>query len=463
MRVLHVTAGTGSGGADAVARRLVAGLRRQGQEAWLAAGRRGRHDTDVLAIPHDADAGWRGTGYRAAYDGLRAVAARWPGSGAGSAARLLRLATHPEARAAWRDGREDFDYPGTARLLALPPAAPDIVHLHNLHGGYFDLRALGPLSARVPVCATLHDAWLLTGHCAHSFDCERWRTGCGHCPDLTIEPALRRDGTAENWERKRAIYATSRLHVSAPSQWLLDRVRQSMLAPAVASARVIPNGVDTAAFSPGDATRARATFGIPAHATVLMVTTGEPGAPWRDTALLGAALERLQAASPNRAFTLLATGRAALTGLSPALTARTVVTGHLAADRMVDAFRAADVYIHAARVDTFPTAVIEALACGVPVVATRTGGIPEQVLGLPADALQATHSGSIPDATGVLVEPGDADAMAVATGALLANPLLRRAMGARATADARARFTIEAQVRACETWYCEILSARHAA
>jgi hypothetical protein len=50
---------------------------------------------------------------------------------------------------------------------------PDIVHCFNLHGSYFDLRALTWLSRRLPVIVDLRDAWLLSGHCAHSFDCER--------------------------------------------------------------------------------------------------------------------------------------------------------------------------------------------------------------------------------------------------------------------------------------------------
>jgi hypothetical protein len=71
-------------------------------------------------------------------------------------------------------GIEDFQNPGTWRLLELFPEAADIIHCHNLHGGYFDLRFLPWVSRQVPVILTLHDAWLLSGHCAHSFDCERW-------------------------------------------------------------------------------------------------------------------------------------------------------------------------------------------------------------------------------------------------------------------------------------------------
>ncbi|MGE0394116.1 MAG: glycosyltransferase, partial [Alphaproteobacteria bacterium] len=411
LRVLQVAAGDGDGGADQVAVRLTAGLRARGHEAWLAVGRRASHDAHILALPHDHATTAIGSASGRIYDSLLGIAARHPGSGAGRLARWLRLATHPDAFEAWRTGLEDFDFPGTARLLDLPPSPPDVLHAHNLHGGYFDLRQLAPLSARLPVCLTLHDAWLLSGHCAHAFDCDRWRTGCGACPDLTIEPAVRRDRTAENWRRKQAIAAASRLHVSTPSQWLMDRVGQSLLAPAVASARVIPNGIDTAFFAPGDRAAARAALALPADAAVILVTTGDTGAPWRDGPLLVEALHRCGASVAGAPVRVLAAGRAPLDAgrLPPAGTAQVTHLGHLTPARMRTAYRAADVYVHAARVDTFPTTVIEALACGLPVIATRAGGIPEQIRPVPLAAVAGRDGLHRADGTGVLVEPGDAE------------------------------------------------------
>ena len=87
-------------------------------------------------------------------------------------------------------GLENFNFPGSRGLLCLMSPRPGVVHCHNLHGGYFDLRFLPKLSARVPTLLTLHDAWLLGGPSAHSFGCERWTTGCGPCPDFTIPPAI---------------------------------------------------------------------------------------------------------------------------------------------------------------------------------------------------------------------------------------------------------------------------------
>ena len=106
----------------------------------------------------------------------------------------LRLIAWPRRWVHYWQGIEDFNYPYSHLILADRDWQPDIIQLHNLHGEYFDLRALPSLSHQVPVVWTLHDAWPLTGHCAHfsGIGCERWRAGCGACPDLSLHPPLRR-------------------------------------------------------------------------------------------------------------------------------------------------------------------------------------------------------------------------------------------------------------------------------
>src|SRR5579872_6131849 len=139
-------------------------------------------------------------------------------------------------------GFEDFNYPYSHNICEMTGSPPDLVLCHNLHGGYFDLRSLPSLSARVPVALRLFDTWLQTGHCAYSLGCNRWQTGCGKCPDLTIPPAITRDATNTNLLRKQRVFRQSRLFVSAESQWMLDRARQSVLAPAVIDWKHIPGG-----------------------------------------------------------------------------------------------------------------------------------------------------------------------------------------------------------------------------
>ena len=65
--------------------------------------------------------------------------------------------------------------------------------------------------------------WMFTGHCAHSLECELWKNGCGHCPDLTLYPSLLRDGTKSNHALKRRIYKKSKLYISTPSKWLMEK------------------------------------------------------------------------------------------------------------------------------------------------------------------------------------------------------------------------------------------------
>jgi glycosyltransferase involved in cell wall biosynthesis len=117
-------------------------------------------------------------------------------------------------------------------------------------------------------------------------------------------------------------------------------------------------------------------------------------------------------------------------------------------------YQAADVYAHAARADTFPNTILEALACGTPVVATAVCGIPEQVRGLRHPAADPQESSYPPErATGLLVPPGDAAALAAALGHLLGHDSLRERLGENAHADACRRFGLDLQVEAYLEWY----------
>ena len=207
LSILTVSPSETGGGAEMVARALFDACRRRGHRMTMAVGRRRTDDPDVFAFDHDR--------YRSAWARL------WLRAAASGMPRLANIG-QPRRWLERRLGREDMDFPGTAQLLDRVGRPVDLLHAHNLHGlggGFFDLRALPGLTRRVPVALTLHDAWLLTGHCAHSFDCDRWRAGCGSCPDITIPEAIRRDASAENWLRKKEIFRDCRLHVATPSRW----------------------------------------------------------------------------------------------------------------------------------------------------------------------------------------------------------------------------------------------------
>lgn len=456
LRVLHVGTVETGGGAASVAGNLMRGYRARGCEAWMVVGRQASDDPNVFALPDDDRTIYRMTGYVALQRQLRRTAGRSPGRGWGWLSRSVRLATHPCALVEQAGGKEDFDFPATYGLLDLTPARPDIVHCHNLHGGYFDLRALSWLSRQVPTVVTLHDAWLLSGHCAHSFECERWTTGCGGCPDLAIYPAIRRDATATNWIRKRDIYAGSRLHVTAASWWLMRRIDRSMLAPAVKQAQVIPNGVDLSTFRPADKRSVRRVLGIAADAAVVLLMAGRRESPWDDHEMQRAAMSSITARTPGQDLLFVAIGPDR-TGLRTAHSPVRWVEWQADPNALARYYQAADVYLHCARVGTFPGTILESLACGTPVVASAVGGIPEQIR--PAD-VQAVRSGSttgLECATGLLVPAGDAQEMAECVVALLNHRVPRHRLGENAVRDVRERFDLNRQVERYLAWYRTII------
>jgi glycosyltransferase involved in cell wall biosynthesis len=122
-------------------------------------------------------------------------------------------------------------------------------------------------------------------------------------------------------------------------------------------------------------------------------------------------------------------------------------------------YQAADVCLHAARADTFPTTVLESLACGTPVVASAVGGIPEQVRSLTSlhGLGRAADAG---EATGALVAPGDAEGMGRVVADLLTRADLRARLAGNAVRDARQRFGLDRQRDAYLEWYDELLERR---
>jgi glycosyltransferase involved in cell wall biosynthesis len=125
--------------------------------------------------------------------------------------------------------------------------------------------------------------------------------------------------------------------------------------------------------------------------------------------------------------------------------------------RLARYFQAADVYLHAAHADNFPTTILLALSCGIPVVATAVGGIPEQVRGLvDADGSWPGSSSAPGEATGILVPGKDPEAMALAATALIRDRDLCARLASNAATDARNRFDPELQLDETIQWYRDI-------
>ncbi len=417
--VLHVNSSDGHGGASRFVLDLYRACLARGMDARVVVGQKSTNDPRVLLLEHEKRWNpwarfWAEQCRRA---GLRPGVARLLGRPL-SAVRVLK-------------GEEDFDFPGTQHLLSQISHPTDLLHLHNLHGAYFDLGALPFLSAKVPTVVTLHDEWMLTGHCAASMECGRWQTGCGSCPDLKRSPSVRRDATAFNWQRKRDIYEQSRLHVVTPSRALMAKVEKSMLAKAALSLSVIPHGINLSVFRVGGREEAREVLGLPKAAKILLFSAQGPlDNPYKDFRTLREALAIIGQDAAVHNLLLIALGKKAPPEQIGQVVLRFVP--YQEDPRTVARYcQASDIYVHASKAESWGLAITEAMACGLPVVASAVGGIPDQVFD---------------GENGFLVAPGEVEPMAERITRLLRNAELRQQMGKRGLQRTRAEFGLNTMV-----------------
>lgn len=419
MKILQVSTSDVGGGAERAARLLHDAWLAARHDAWLVVGERKGHDPRVVTLHESPHIDYRRYGRP------------------GRLRRLERLRRLDRAL-----GLEPFRFPYSHRLRDLTGSPPDVVHAHNLHGGYFDLRALPALSRRVPTFLSLHDQWSFTGHCAFPFDCTRWQSGCGACPDLTIPPAVARDATRFNWHRKRRIWRRSRIHAVFPSEWLMQLAERSILAEGIVEARVVPYPVDLSAFTPGDRAAARHALDVPADASVLLFVARDTfDNPFKDGPTVRAVAERL-AATRSEPVWLVALGGAG----GEARRGNLVVRELPFADdpgRMVAWYRASDALLHATRQEVSPLVILEALACECPVVATAVAGIPEVV-----------EDGK----TGRLFGPADVGAAAEAVAGVLDRPDEAAERARAGSARIRERHDRTQVAQALLGWYEEARS-----
>jgi glycosyltransferase involved in cell wall biosynthesis len=438
LSVVQVNTHDEIGGAARLARELHTGLNRAGVPSRFVVGYKRSSDASVTAMDSDRYRNPWSRSWLSIAAAVSAASITFRGKGRLASA-LADIALPARAVARYR-GIDYFGYPAAWHPEDWRGSA-NLLHLHNLHGGYLDLRALSVLSASMPTVITLHDAWLLAGHCGHSLDCERWRTGCGNCPDLSIPPAIRRDGSGRNWQTKRDILASSKLYVVSPSRWLMNKVQPSILGPAVAEARVIPNGVDLEVFRPQDKRSARAALGIAADARVLIfAANGGVRNPWKDFSTIREAAVQASLSIGSEIVLLVVGGQPGDERMGDV---RLCSVGEVS-DRSLLAryLAAADVSVHAVKADNFSLWLSESLACGTPCVTVRVGGIPEVV----QDGV-----------TGFVVEPGDPAAFGRALVAVLTDDQLRDRMSKAGSAHAASHLGLARMVDDYRRLYHEIL------
>lgn len=305
-----------------------------------------------------------------------------------------------------------FPFSTSAIMRAATAFQPDVISLHNIHGGYFDASLLPRLSALAPIVWTLHDMWAITGNAAHTFGDTSWKRGVAGKQDHKRAPAMGLPTGTYLMKRKQKLYAASELHIVSPSRWLYQMTTESPLTNAKPLA-YIPNPIDTDYFRPQDRAASRLALGLPPDASVItFVSERLFNSEFKGGAELLQILHLLDA-QLDRKVHLLMIGKDRLPGTFKNL--ECVYTGYVKdTEKMMQCYSASDIFFYPTKADNLPNVLIEAGSCETACITYDVGGCREIV----QDGL-----------TGYVIAPGDQEQFARQTLHLLRHPDLCREFG----------------------------------
>lgn len=322
------------------------------------------------------------------------------------------------------------------RILSLRPGDLDVVHPVVRDNGLVERTEYDP--ARFASALAEHRPQLIHAHFA--------RRATAAARDLAADLGVPYTFTAHGYDVNRrppddmAARAAAAAAVVTVSQANADRLT-GPLGVDPAKIRVIPCGIDVTAFRPAPA-------GDAGGDPPLVVAVARLH-PVKNLPLLLEACERV--ARSGIAFRVAVVGegdeRESLERLRDDLGLAEVLrfVGHATQDEVAGWWRRADVGALSSVSEGMPIALMEAAASGVPVVATRVGGVGEMI---------------VEGVTGRAVQPDDPDAFAAALRDLLSDPDLRARMGQAARAHAAARFSVAVQVdRLMNVWSAAVATA----
>lgn len=340
--------------------------------------------------------------------------------------------TSPPDRTFFSEDRTPF-YEDACRQMP----ETELINLHWV-AGFLDLGAFfGWLPATLPLVWTLHDMGIFTGGCSHDMGCGKFTQQCGACPQLGSSDAG--DLTRDVWRRKQKYYSSidaKRFHIITPSRWLGEEVKRSPLLSRFPRS-VIPYGLDLEVFMARDRRFSREVLGIPQEAKVILFVSNGLHTYLKGFRHLIGALEGMDASS---GIFLLCLGF----GSSPTL--ERFPQAHIPSmtdDRSLSmVYSAADVFVLPSLADNLPNTMLEALACGTPVVGFAAGGIPDGVR---------------PGVTGLLAKTGDSAELRSAILEMLNHDAKRAEMSANCRRIALAEYDLGVQTSRYVEVYTEML------
>ena len=267
--------------------------------------------------------------------------------------------------------------PGIASAVsarAINASDADVVNLQWINFGFLSIKQIGAITK--PLTWSMHDMWSFTGGLNYDSDeaDARWRTGF----ISRQTPGPRQWWDVDRWVwRRKAKHWKRPITLIASSSWMASMAQTSPLTSSW-PVTVIPNPVDTDTYRPGSRRESRDNLGIPQDVSV--VTAFFPANlqdPRKGFDLFVEALEHLARSSTGRPIHVAIAGHGIPATAVNLAGLPTHWLGYLDDTASVAAYRASDVMVVPSRQDNSPQAATEALACGVPVVAFATSGLPD--------------------------------------------------------------------------------------
>ena len=256
----------------------------------------------------------------------------------------------------------------------------DVIHLHWINQGMLSLKGIQKiLRSGKAVVWTMHDIWPATAICHLTLGCRRFTSGCQHCKYLPGGGSAN-DLSASVWRRKQQMLSAGPISFVACSRWLEGEAKASALLKGHQITN-IPNPIDTRLFSPGSQQEARQALALPEERRLLLficqrVTNKNKGMDY-----LIEACRLLAEQYPDMVQT---TGVVILGSHADEVTDQlpfeAYPLGYLTDERRIaQVYRAADVFVLPSLSENLPNTIMEAMACGVPCIGFRVGGIPEEI------------------------------------------------------------------------------------
>lgn len=256
----------------------------------------------------------------------------------------------------------------------------DIIHLHWVNHGLLNPSHIAEIAKLgKPVVWTFHDSNAFTGGCHVRYTCDHFERECGDCP--LLKNSSPNDYSHRIWEQKHDAYNKFKFNIIAPSTWMQASILKSSLMKG-RTINQIPNTLETDIFKPIDKRSAKGQAGL-AKDKFILLSGFMPSRKdmHKGTSYLIESLESLKTRLGVNAeeIELVIFGNRNTEDM-PDFPFKTSFLGTINNDeQLAICYAAADAFLIPSLEDNLPYTVMESLACGTPVIAFTTGGIPDMV------------------------------------------------------------------------------------